>query len=569
MLVAQTVAKNKKNLIGRTSCFVNVVDRNQKKFVKQKNEREDDNMKRLIAVITMLLMAMGSTMPAFGAIVTNADPWAETSMELAYNQGLITQEDLMDAKRDVTRLEFCKIVVLLYEKRIGEKLVPQNESPFTDCDDPAVISAYEAGIISGTEPTKFEPNKSLTREQLAIMLNRILKAWNINLSPGAEKYAFSDISILMEPSIDVINKIQQAGILVGENDGKFYPMRALKFEEAVIGLVKACHYLEEHADLPQNEEFPEKEEKVSEEVSQNEDPIAEKPIEKAEPEEEIEASVETNQKENNRYETISINDEHISLGDTAEQLKEVWGEPDRIDQTVYGLERYVYIGAYDTYFFATLKENKVVEIFVPTKQFTYLETDGMGTSADIKQLNFISLVDHSGIIETETAYARIPLDYEGTIQGVLLQNREFAYGNNLQSGLTATERDSLKKELLDLIQVKRKEAGLPLLTEQEKLTSLSLAHSKDMVKNDYFDYTGKDGRNPFTRILSGGISFTNASEIIVKQRGDVTNVYQQWIRTAAQFRSLLDSSMDSVGIGVAQKEKELYVTIDFCGGITE
>ncbi|MDD3394869.1 MAG: hypothetical protein PHG19_09545, partial [Anaerotignum sp.] len=73
-------------------------------------------MKRLIAVIMMLLMAMGSTLPVFGAIVTNADPWAVASMEFAYNQGLITEDDLLDAKRDITRIEFCKIVVLLYEK---------------------------------------------------------------------------------------------------------------------------------------------------------------------------------------------------------------------------------------------------------------------------------------------------------------------------------------------------------------------------------------------------------------------------------------------------------------------
>ncbi|WMI82153.1 CAP domain-containing protein [Anaerotignum sp. MB30-C6] len=514
-------------------------------------------MRRLIAVIMMLLMLTGSTLPAFGAIVTNADPWAKTSMELAYNQGLIKQEDLLDAKRDITRLEFCKIVVLLYEKSIGEKLVPQNESPFTDCDDPAVISAYEAGIISGTEPTKFEPNKSLTREQLAIMLNRILKAWGIALSPGTEKYAFSDISMLMEPSIDVINKIYEAGILVGDNNGKFYPMRALKFQEAVIGLVKACRYLEENAVLPKNDGATDEKEEPKEEVT----------VEKEKPKEEVKTPADEKQDVKNIYETVYIKDKAVSLGGTSEALIKSWGKPDRIDQTVFGLKRYVYIGDYETYFFATLKDNKIVEVFVPTKHFSYLETHGEGTSADIKQLDFISLVDHSGIIDTETTYARIPLDYEGKIQGVLLQNREFAYGTDVRSGLTTLERDSLRKELFDFIQVKRKAHGLPLLTEHEKLTDVAFSHSKDMVENNYFSYTGKDGSNPFIRILSGGVVFTNASEIIVKQRGDVTNVYQQWMRTAAQYHSLLDPSMDSIGIGVAQKDKDLYVTIDFCGGI--
>ncbi|WP_304509094.1 S-layer homology domain-containing protein [Anaerotignum sp.] len=515
-------------------------------------------MKRLIAVAMALLMIMGSTVPVFADIVTNADPWAEASMEYAYNQGLVSEGDLLDAKRNITRLEFCKIVVLLYENTKGEKLAPKNKSPFIDCDDSAVIVAYEAGIISGTVPNKFEPNKSLTREQLAIMLNRILNAWDITLAPGAGQYAFSDISILMKSSIEIINKIKAAGILVGENDGKFYPMRELTFQEAVIGLVKAYRYAEKNIRFDANNNITDDKENeaVNEEVVSKEKPM-----------EEEEASVVESQKNTFDAETVYINEKAISLEETSEQLTKDWGQPDRIDTTVYGLKRYVYIGDYDNYFFVTLKENKIVEVFVPTKHFSYLGTVGEGTSADIKKLNFISLVEHSGIIETDTTHASIPLDYEGTIRGIWLRDREFAYGNDLQSGLTVSEREIVEKELLDLIQVKRKEQGLPLLTEVPKLSVVAVAHSKDMVENDYFGYTGSNGSNPFTRIIAGKILFTSASEVIVKQRGDVTNVYQQWIRTAAQFQGLLDPSVDSIGVGVGQKGKDLYVTLDFCGGI--
>ncbi len=514
-------------------------------------------MKRFMAIIMILLMATST--PVFGAIVTNADPWAEASMEYAYNQGIITEENLLDAKREITRLEFCKIVVLLYEKSAGEKLVPQNESPFTDCNAPAVIAAYEAGIISGTEPTKFEPNASLTREQLAILLNRILYVWGITLTSGTEKYAFSDISNLMEPSIDVIHKVKAAGILVGEDDGKFYPMRALTFQEAVIGLVKMCRYAEDKKNTDDNAKAGE-EADTPEELHQTpvEPPLAEAPS----PSEEGEKSA-------NAYETVYIKDKAISLGETSGQLKALWGDPDRVDTTVYGLKRYVYLGDYENYFFVTLREDKIIEIFVPTRLFTYLGTKGGGTSADIKQLNYISLVEHSGIVDTDTTHASIPLDYKGIISGILLQEKEFAYGNYVKSGLTAAERENIEAELLDIIQAKRKEEGLPLLTVVPKLSAGALSHSKDMVENDFLSYTGSDGSNPFTRIMAQQITFTSASEVIAKQRGDVTNVYQQWIRTPAQLESLLDPSVDLMGIGAAQKGKELYVTVDFCGGVKE
>ncbi len=514
-------------------------------------------MKRFVALIMMLLMVTGGAMPVFGAVVTNADPWAEAAMEFAYNQGLITEENLLDAKREITRLEFCKIVVLLYEKSKGEKLVPKNESPFTDCNNPSVIAAYEAGMISGTEPTKFQPNASLTREQLAILLNRILKVWGITLTSGTEKYAFTDISMLMEPSIDVINKIKEAGILVGENNGKFYPMRGLTFQEAVIGLVKTCRYAEEKGGTTEN-----KNETVAEQMEPTVEAI-EKVLE------ETKTSSGDIQQDLNAYETVYIKDTAVFLGETSSQLSKSWGEPDRIDTTVFGLKRYVYIGDYDNYFFVTFQDDKAVEIFVPTKYFSYLGTNGEGTSADIKQLSYISLVEHSGVVETDTTHASIPLDYEGTIRGVLLQERDFAYGNNVKSGLTSAEREIVETELLDLIQVKRKEQGLPFLVKAPKLSVVALAHSKDMVENDYLSYTGSDGSNPFTRILAERISFTSASEVIARQRGDVTNVYQQWIRTAAQFQGLLDPTMESVGVGVGQKGKDLFVTVDFCGGMKE
>ena len=520
-------------------------------------------MKRLTAVVMMLLITIGAVLPAFGAIATNAEPWAVDSMEYAYNQGLITDENLLDAKREITRLEFSKIVVLLYEKNKGEKLVPKNKSPFTDCNAPAVIAAYEAGIISGTEPTKFQPNASLTREQLAILLNRILNLWSISLEAGTEKYAFTDISHLMEPSINVISRIKNAGILVGDDDGKFYPMRALTFQEAVMGLVKMCRFAEEKKEAQnavkdkqdQEANTPTEVESIQVEPTKVQTPIVEQPTA---PQEE--------KKDINEYETIYINDKTISLGATSSELKKQWGEPSRIDATVYGLKRYVYVGDYEKYFFVTLNDDKIIEIFVPTRHFTYLGTSGAGTSADIKQLNYISLVEHSGIIDTETTHASIPLDYKGMMSGILLQQREFAYGNYVKSGLTSAERENTEAALLDLIQVRRKEEGLPLLTVVPKLSNAALAHSRDMVEKSFLSYTGSDGSNPFTRIMAEQITFTSASEVIAKQRGDVTNVYQQWIRTPAQLEGLLDPSVDSVGIGVGQKGKELYVTVDFCGG---
>ena len=68
-------------------------------------------------------------------------------------------------------------------------------------------------------------------------------------------------------------------------------------------------------------------------------------------------------------ETVTVGEKKVCLGWTAAELKAVWGEPDRIDDSVYGLERYVYLNKYQNYFFATMQDGKIVEIFVPGTDF--------------------------------------------------------------------------------------------------------------------------------------------------------------------------------------------------------
>ena len=248
-----------------------------------------------------------------------------------------------------------------------------------------------------------------------------------------------------------------------------------------------------------------------------------------------------------------------------QELKAVWGNPSRVDDSVYGLERYVYLNGYQDYFFATVQKGKVVEIFVPGTSFSYNGTSGKGIVSNIKNLSNVSTLEHSGIVNNTDSVVRVPLDYEGGICGVLLQDKAFAVTKDYKSTLQHATKEAVETELLDLIQVLRLEKGLPLLSADERLEDTAREHSKDMTVKGYFDYTGSDGSTPFSRISKNGKKFSTASETIAKQHGDVVNIYQEWMRTAAKLNGLTDSTMQEVGVGVSAKSKELYVTVDLCG----
>ncbi|MGN1231541.1 MAG: S-layer homology domain-containing protein [Anaerotignum sp.] len=501
-------------------------------------------MKRFMTILLAGILCITMAVPAFAAIQTNAGQWAKPSMEFAYNEGLVTEGELQKAKSPMSRKEFCKMVMRFLNVVTEKEWEVTQESPFDDCDDKDVIAAYEAGIIGGIEPGIFAPDRTLTREQMAIMIGRVLKTCGIDLTEKAVKNPFTDTAVLYDSSNKYIDQLYGIGIVAGYADGTYGPFKEMTVQEAVVSFVKAYRYTLEQAGVEGTPAAPENPETKPEEPKQEAVPTA-------------------------ATETVIVGDKKISLGWTAEELKATWGDPDRMDTSVYGLDRYIYINEYADYFFATFQNGKVVEIFVPGTDFSYMGMSGKGTTADIENLAFISSAEHSAVIQNTASEARVPLDYEGKIAGLLLQTKEFAQEKNPLSTLLYETKEDIEAQLLDLIQVRRMEKGLPLLTWDKKLWNAARAHSEDMTSKNYFDYNSPDGTTPFGRIMERGKEFLTASEVIARQRGDVVNIYQEWMRSAAKHNGLMDQTMQEVGIGVSSKTKILFVTVDLCGQGTQ
>lgn len=491
-------------------------------------------MKRFAAILLTGILSLSTAIPSFAAVNTNADLWAVSSMEYASEAGFVTDTELKNAKAPMSRQAFCGVIIRFLESVTGKEWKATQESPFKDCKDEMVIAAYEAGIIGGIGEGIFAPKETLTREQMAIIAGRALKVCGIDLTADAKKNTFTDTKELYASSNAYIDQLSGAKIINGYKDGTYGPFREMTVQEAVVSFVRAHRYATTgNADDP------------------NAKDTADEPSAKG------------------KTETVTVGGRDIMLDWTAAELKAVWGEPDRVDTSVYGLDRYIYINDYTDYFFATFEKGKIVEIFVPGTSFSYMDMNGTGTTADIKNLSYVSSVEHSGVIHNDASEVRVPLDYQGKICGLLLQTKAFATNKDPVSTLQYAMKEDVEAQLVDLIQVRRKEQGLSLLTVDKKLVDVARAHSDDMVSKNYFDYNSPDGTTPFGRIMARGKTFLTASEIIAKQRGDVVNVYQEWMRTAARHNGLMDSTMQEVGVGVASKSKTLYVTVDFCGQSTQ
>ncbi len=113
---------------------------------------------------------------SFGSEVSD---WAREEVEEAFDEKLVP--DVLKGKdltQKIDRAEFAAIAVALYKKLTGNDIM-ETDNPFNDinenpCRDD-ILKAYNLGITAGTTTTTFEPNVSITREQMATILARTYK----------------------------------------------------------------------------------------------------------------------------------------------------------------------------------------------------------------------------------------------------------------------------------------------------------------------------------------------------------------------------------------------------------
>lgn len=102
--------------------------------------------------------------------------WAQSDVNFALDNGLLDTELLgNNYTKPITRLQFCSVAVRLAEVLTGKEITPAPNGTFKDTDNLYVRKAYAAGITAGTTATTFEPNGTLTRQQMATFIYRALQ----------------------------------------------------------------------------------------------------------------------------------------------------------------------------------------------------------------------------------------------------------------------------------------------------------------------------------------------------------------------------------------------------------
>ena len=165
--------------------------------------------------------------------------WAKAEVEAASAAGLVTDHTASGFKEDITRFQFSELIVNLAEKVTGKEIAPAAADTFTDCNEPAVLKAYAAGIVNGVGDNRFTPDTTTNREQIATMIARAIayieKETGKSFTPAAASIEkFSDKGEVSAWAVEGVGLLAANGIMNGTSDITCSPMNPCTVEQSIL-----------------------------------------------------------------------------------------------------------------------------------------------------------------------------------------------------------------------------------------------------------------------------------------------------------------------------------------------
>ena len=163
--------------------------------------------------------------------------WAQEQVSAAIVTNLVPQNLQSNYTQAITRAEFCALAVALYEALRGEIT---GRTTFTDTNDVNVEKMAYIDVISGIGDNRFDPHGTLTREQAAAMLSRLLvrlaDMTDVSLPSSIE--TFYDMEDISSWARDYVITAVGSGIMNGVGNNRFAPEQLYTREQSIVTIMR-------------------------------------------------------------------------------------------------------------------------------------------------------------------------------------------------------------------------------------------------------------------------------------------------------------------------------------------
>lgn len=178
--------------------------------------------------------------------IASVEAWAGREISVVAAKGAIQGKSagVFAPKANVTRAEFAKMLVRALDLENGSATEGFADVKPGDWFAPYVAAAVKLEIINGRSATKFDPNATITRAEMATMIARALKN-----TQGATDVADIDAALKGFSDANKINASLKAGVafaasneIVKGNAGKFLPNNNATRAEAAVIIYRSLNF---------------------------------------------------------------------------------------------------------------------------------------------------------------------------------------------------------------------------------------------------------------------------------------------------------------------------------------
>jgi RHS repeat-associated protein len=205
-------------------------------------------MKRLCSLLLILSLFVQVGLP-FGVEASDVGKdrlqpeerlpeWAKESIAGMTKLGVIQgyEDGTFRAERNVTRAEIA-VMLLRFVQFASAKLQNTQAPTFQDVGNEwfaeEVRRAAHFGIVEGNEAGLFRPEAAVSRQESAVMLNRVVQR------TAAGALSFRDKSLIPDWAQTAVAALVEAGVLQGYEDNTFQGQRSITRAEAAVILHRA------------------------------------------------------------------------------------------------------------------------------------------------------------------------------------------------------------------------------------------------------------------------------------------------------------------------------------------
>lgn len=196
---------------------------------------DEENNRMVFETVHLSLYAVGYNEVYFSDIQSH---WAKDNIQFLAAREILKGKgaSLFDPNGNVTRAEFVTMLANLTQGSVATA----SSAGFTDILAGAWYEDYvnwavARGIVSGYGNDKFGPNDKITREQMAVMLDKFIVAVKADVEAVNERASFTDTARISKWAAASVSKMQQYNIINGRTDGSFAPQdTATRAEAATV-----------------------------------------------------------------------------------------------------------------------------------------------------------------------------------------------------------------------------------------------------------------------------------------------------------------------------------------------